>query len=349
MIILVITRANYPFKPIVSEFSDLQFLLQQQAYIWDGSTTLQTRCIADQIAMSDLNFYNTKQLKQLKDHRITFEMFRIDTICRFINKYYRLFENIVWNNKAQRLQGFALAGAMLDIADFYKEQGETEVTIIHILADIMFPKFKNPDDEHRWVCFRYNERKRIVSKLINSFKYYYSYMHITKHEADRIISDIKNDRFVAIRSLFTSLGSQLYSNKRCFWDGNSIGLGSVLFSLSMKNDGPHMRNMQGWKDGLLDFTFNDSMFYYITRYGITIVAHGDDMIATKNDWSIQATKNPFDLKIYRSISKLLLSLKDTFTRVNVLSCNPNKGKVYPELYKCKDFLVNIHEGKVFVG
>ena len=346
---LVITRANYPYKPNTQNIPDLEFLLNQQAHIWDGSTTLQTRCIADQIAMSDLNFYNTRQLKQLKEHKITFELFCIDTVTRFIDKYYRLFENMVWNNKAQRMQGFALAGALLDIYDLLKEQGQSEVEIFDILANIMFPKFRDQEDEHRWVCFRLNERKRIIGRLTITFKYYYSYLHITKREADRIISDIRNDRFVTIRRLFTSSAAMFYSNKRCFWDGNSIGLGSVLFSLSMKEDSPRMRNMQGWRDGLLDFNFNDSMFYYITRYDLTIVAHGDDMIATKNDWTIQATKNPFDMRTYRSISKLLISLREYYTRVNVLSCNPNKSKIYPELYKYKDYLVNIHEGRVFIG
>ena len=117
-----------------------------------------------------------------------------------------------------------------------------------------------------------------------------------------------------------------------------------------ENNRNNMRRIR--RDGLLDFTFNDSMIYYITNYDMTVVSHGDDMVVRNNDWNIHPVKTPYDVATYHSVSKLILSLYNA-TRdcrdINVLVCNPTKSKVYPEIYKLKDLHVTIYEGNVIIG
>ena len=348
--ILIITRANYPSIHNTTDNHELDIFIKQQAHLWDRTTTLQTDCIADQIAMTDLNFYRTRELKQLVNGKLEYKEFCTSVVTRFVKKYYTLFNSPEWNKKAQKLEGHSLSGAMLDLYDWYKEQGFNSEDSIDKLVSVMFPNLSN-DKVHLWAMLRYNSRKKILDKLMYTIKYYYSYLHITGNEALHIISQIKHDKFAELRNVFNVANMSLYSNGRCVWNGNRVGLGNVIFSLSVKKSSLYSRNLQGWRDGLLDFTFNDSMFYYITKYDITIVTHGDDMVVTHNDWHILPVKSPYDGVTYHSISKLLLGLIDTakVTRINVLSCNPNKVKVYPELYKNKSTLINIHEGNVIIG
>ena len=348
--ILVITRANYPILHNIDNNPELNVFIKQQEYLWDRTTTLQVDCIADQIAITDMNFYRTRELKLLLQDKLSYREFCINTITRFVKRYYALFENTEWNKKAQKMEGHSLAGAMLDLYDWYREQNLSKEDAIARLADVMFPSVTD-EKLHRWIQFRYNGRKRMLDKLIHTIKYYYSYLHITEREAQDIIKQIKRDKFDTLRDVFKLAVLSLYSNSRCVWNGNRVGLGTVLFSLSVKKSPVYNRDLQGWRDGLLDFTFNDSMFYYMTKYDITIVTHGDDLIVTKNDWHILPVKSPYDGVTYHSISKLILGLIENanVTRINVLSCNPNKVRVYPEIYKTKSTLVNIHEGNVIIG
>jgi hypothetical protein len=347
---LVITRANYPHILNPEANPELDMLIKQQEQIWNRSTTLQLDCIANQIAMTDMNFYKTSELRSIKNGKITYEYFCLSTVTRFVKKYYKLFETPEWNKRAQRMMGYSLVGAMLDLYDWYKTQHLEDIEAIHALIDIMFPNYTG-DRLHRWILLQYNSRMNTINKLINTLKYSYSFLHITEKESERLISQVKRDNFKDLRDVFKEASVMLYSNKGCIWNGNRIGLGNVLFSLSVKKSSSYSRDLQGWKDGLIDFTFNDSMFYYITKYDITILTHGDDLVVTNNDWHILPVKSPYDGITYHSISKLLKSLCDkaNVTRINVLSCNPNKVKIYPDLYKLKTTLINIHEGNVFIG
>lgn len=351
MRILVITRANYPRISNVNNNPELDMFIKRQEHIWDESTTLQTDCIADQIAMADFNFYTINELNQLKNGGITYEYFRITVISRFIKKYYKMFDNKEWRNKAQNLVAYALPGAMLDLYDWYKNQGFSNIAAVSSLADVMLPQLNTKTDIQSWAVRRINERATIINKLLEILNIYYSYLHITKKEADRLIEDICCDQFDGLRDVFRVLNPTLFSNRLCFWNGSTLGLGSILFSLSVKKDGPYSRVLQGWKNGLLDSSYCDLLLYYTIMYDLTIVTHGDDMVVTNNDWFIHPVKSPFDGKTYHSVSKLLIAIKNTtdYKRINVLACNPNKVKVDPLLYKDTDYLVNIHEGNVFIG
>ena len=347
---MVITRSNYPYIA-TNDKPDLAKFISSQDYIWDRSTTLQTDCIANQIAMSDMNFYDTRLLRSLKDGTATYKFFKDTTITRFVDKYYRLFENKEWNAKAQSLEGHALSGAMLDLYDFYKEHNTDEDTTIDNLGQVMFPKFTNDSDIHRWAALKYNSRISMLRTLSESIINYRDVYGIPYQHALSIKQDIKNDRFTELRRLFTKIAPSLYSNKLSYWNGLRVGLGCVLFSLSVKNDSSRTRNLRGWRDGLLDFSFNDSMFTYITKYDFTVISHGDDLMYIKNDYHIQPVKLYTDLKTYHSVSELILAIEKMswVKRINILACNPNELRVYPELYKDKTHLINIHQGNVFIG
>ena len=348
---MVITRTNYPRLVNKDDNPEFDMFIKQQGHIWDRSTTLQTDCIADQLAMADFNFYTTRELDQLKTGAITYEYFRISVITRFIKKYYLLFDNKEWSNRSQHLVAYALPGAMLDLYDWYINQKLGSIGAISSLADVMLPQLKDQIDIQSWATRRINERATIIGKLLDILTLYYSYLHITKKEADRLYDQVRHEKFNDLRDVFRILNPTLYSNRLCFWNGSTLGLGSILFSLSVKNNGPHSRVLQGWKEGLLDSGYCDLLLYYTIMYDLTIVTHGDDMIVTNNDWFIQPVKSPFDGKTYHSVSKLLTAIRNTtdYKRVNVLACNPNKVKVDPALYNDTDYLVNIHEGNVFIG
>ena len=326
-------------------------LFKQQSYIWDRSATLQTDCIANQIAMSDLEFYDISELRMLNSGHMTYDEFKNNTVIRFVRKYYELFENQEWNNKAQRYEGFSIAGAMLDIYDLYVEYYKSETKAYQALSELLFPGLSNFTEIESWSNTIIMIYDKIISKLVDSVCQHADEYHVTKVKADNIRRDLLNYHFGSIRTLFKTIIPAMYSNKRCLFDGNRVGLGSVLFSLSVNKHNSYARNLQGWRDGLLDFSFNDSMLYYLTNYDITVVSHGDDMIVSRNDWDVHPVKTPYTTGTFRSVSKLIQSLLQTSNcrRINILACNPNKSRLYAELYKEDNCYINIHEGNVIIG
>lgn len=298
-----------------------------------------------------MDFYHLHELELLRDHKITYEYFRISTVTRFVSKYYALFDNTTWAIKANQMSGHALAGAMLDLYDWYALRKLPDIEIIQNLADVMFPKFLSTMECDQWVLDRIEEYTTIIQKLTDCIRTNYETFNITEKKANGIIWDMRHRNYASIRKVFKDTLPKFYSNKLAMYNGWGVGLGSVLFSISVKNDTSHARNLRGWQDGMFDFTFSDILFYYLTKYDITIISHGDDMVVTKNDWIIQPVKSPFDHITYHSASKLILALKEqpNIKRINLLSCNPNKVKLYPEIYKDPHYLVNIYEGNVFIG
>ena len=352
VITVVNTIASYPIMKNPGNNITLDMLFKQQGHLWDRSATLQTDCIASQIALADFDTYDVKELSHLCDDPMSYDEFKINTVIRFVKKYYALFADEKWHNKAMRMEGYSLAGAMLDIYDLYIEQHKTPDEAYRALASLMFPLFTDLIDITEWAHKALTVYDKIRYRLIESVMNNYSEYHITAHKRDAVVYELNKYNFTSIRKLLKDLVPGFYSNKRCLFDGKRIGLGSVVFSLLVNKHDSYTRNLQGWRDGLLDFTFNDSMIYYITNYDMTVVSHGDDMVVRNNDWNIHPVKTPYDVTTYHSVNKLILSLYNA-TRdcrdINVLVCNPTKSKVYPEIYKLKDLHVTIYEGNVIIG
>lgn len=348
---MVKTIASYPIMKNPENNVALDMLFKQQGHIWDRSATLQADCIASQIALADLDLYNISELTKLVNNPMLYDEFKTDTVIRFVKKYYALFTDEKWANKAKRLEGYSVAGAMLDIYDLYVEQyGYNKAYAA--LTDLMFPMYTDLQDIVNWANNLLLLYDRIRDRLIDSVTQHYDQYHITAQKRDVVIHEMYKYNFTSIRKLLKDLVPGLYSTKRCLFNANRVGLGSVLFSLLVGKHGSYSRNLQGWRDGLLDLTFNDSMLYYLTNYDITVVSHGDDMIVSRNDWNINPVKSPFDVGTYHSVSKLILALYNSTKNcrsINVLACNPNKSKVYPEIYGLSNLHVTIYEGNVIIG
>ena len=77
---MVNTIASYPVAKNPNHISELDMLFKQQSYIWDRSATLQTDCIANQIAMSDLEFYNISELRMLNSGHMSYDEFKNNTV-----------------------------------------------------------------------------------------------------------------------------------------------------------------------------------------------------------------------------------------------------------------------------
>ena len=353
MIELIITRAVYPNIKNTKGSFELDQLIKQQDYIWDKSATLQTNCIANQIAITDMNFYSLKDLIRLNEGRITYEYFKLETVQRFVKKYTALFNNDEWSNKAKHMEGHSLSGAMLDIYDWYIAEGSPEIEAVYVLMDLMFPKFRSVEDERLWIRMTLNSIKRKLDKLRSTVLTKYKVMGILPHTAYTIVREMGEERYDKLRELFASLTPKCYRKSAGCLNMWCIGLGMVLFSIPVKEDTRGIRDLGGWRDGLLTYSYNDSIFHYLTKYDITIVAHGDDLVYLDNDIIIQPTRNPFTPSVpsYKSASKLILALRESHPvkRINLLVCNSNKQRLYPQIYQDRNYLVNMHEGNVIIG
>lgn len=350
---MVIENSFYPSIPYWERDPEILTYLKQQDNIWDRSTTLQTRCIADQIAMVDLNFYTNIELHDLYTGRMEYSDFKAACINRFVTKYTRLFNDPRWKNKAQNMEGHALSGAMLDIYDLYREKKFSVEKAVEKLGDYMFPTFTMDKDLTCWVTRIQYKRKTLIKRLKECVTENRSTFNITKIQTGRIVSGLNKEDFGPIRKLMAStLQSKIFYKKGLpMWSGLPVGLGSVLFSVSVSRDVPYSRDLQGWRDGLLDFSFNDSLLYYITNFDLTIIAHGDPLVVTANDWYISPVKLYTNFKEYHSASNLLLAAFEdpNVTTINLLACNPNKVKLLPKLYSDKNHCVEIYSGNVFIG
>lgn len=312
-------------------------------------TIIMGHCVADHIALNDLDFYPLTKMRLLlvnDDILDGWERFMHDVVKDFIDK---ILERINSKNVSIRYiteEGNYLALFLVDYYEYMKVHPNCSDPYMAV-ANFIFPDFSSKKELRHWLRLRINWKTRMIRKLQDSLLHFYPAYGIQKQHAERIVHDIKEDNFLLLRRLYEDSKNFFISNGGAVLDARIVGLGSIIFSQTIVNDKAKEVELSGWRNGILDFTINDIAFYYLTKFDATVISHGNKL---KGSLHIQPTRSLDGLETYDTADGLINRLwMQGCKRIHLVSCNHFGLTLDPKYYTRKDLLVLMYNGKVLIG
>lgn len=240
--------------------------------------------------------------------------------------------------------------------------GFEESEIMKFLRNHIFPDFDSIEDPEKraaairkFVQLKINWNKGLVNTLkamldINNLEmqcYIAMYAHqegVSGKDANEKIAnsaaDIKkaldNDDFSKVKKMLQPIINDQLKEHPEIVDLRKFKLGVILFSDAVVNGKDDIHS--GWYESIVKTGGNDKLLQYLTKYDVTVIAHGEYDKETKK-WTVEKTKTPGG-GAYDDAEELIRALiKQNFKRINIRACNPGGVKLPEDIQKNKNVVV----------
>ena len=323
----------------------------------DGNTQGNDRASHQQINTFD--FLNTKEMELVLESKNlckSFEVFKSNSITRLIDH-----ASEVYNNKDIKdydAHKKAMNDVMKTAGSLYHKYKIKYEDLGRYLSCKYFPSFDNLNKTEKesaireWLKLRINWNNGMIGLLRVMIIKNQQLLSISNQSMEAILKDLDKGDIGGIRWALMNNTDIVSSDMRII-DGRSIGLGVICIANEMVDD--ELSSSDAFKSNanagayisLFDFEHNDKAITYMSKYDLTIVAHGGDDEENKK-WYIQKTCAPdksypgeYYHKYTDVVEYLRYVVKKGFKRINIVSCNPGHYKLPEDLVLSKKVIIRM--------
>ena len=318
--------------------------------------------------MSALDNNMMQQVLEAKDVCAAYNAFKSNSMAK-LREYSRQYME---NQHSTFTLHFEHCKNIIIFANNLIDEGWSDDEINRYLGCSYFPSFDDITDKakkesaiRKWLHLRINWNNGIIKVLQKMVSENAHFLGLTTKQAEFLAMSADEGDVSYIKMAIEKKRSSIMKNDGTIINGKPIGLGSICISYRIAEDGRDSDNQNaashGWYYDIMDLAHNDSAITYMSKYDITIVAHGgwyyssrDDEIHDHKRWCIEFLPfpdggNPTKLKIgkYRYYQTDIVEylehlIQKGYKRINIVSCNPEHVRLPKEMILNKRVLIRMN-------
>jgi hypothetical protein len=312
------------------------------------------------VAINNIGLLDTKMMKSVLESDNIIEAYSV-FLSGSIQKLRQL------ATKKDDVPGVSLYKAQLDgiiqICDAYKNFGIDDNTITAYLTCKYSPTIENAESKEdqeafirKWLRLRINWNNGIVNMLRRMVQKNTEFLNISTEKADILCKELENGETQGVRNLLDKNRDKIITK----WgvDARPLGLGCICVGDDIKflaKYQPGSSVYDGWWNYLTDFKYCDAAITYLTKYDVTVCAHGADAgdcwVMEVTPWPNGSYPKPYEAdKDFQRVDDYVIGLiKQGFKRINIVSCNPGGYSLAEEIRDNKKVLVRINSSNALIA
>ena len=242
----------------------------------------------------------------------------------------------------------------LHACDGLLEYGVSESEIERYVAGSLYPSFDKYENKaeketaiRKFLKVRIEWNTSLISTLRAMVTRNQQMLGLTTQQVVEITKDLDSGNINSTKKVLDEHKDEIISKDKTLIDGRKFGLGCIIISDAIASDADNEKSTdqmhKGFYISMGSFMTNDTAISYLTKYDVTILAHGSELkLEDGKKWVIEAVKTPNGMKPKTiatmggtdaiDIVELLDQLiKEGFKKINIVSCNPGGVKL-PERF-----------------